>query len=86
MNIKLFFSFLIFILIGTGCKKFLDTKPISSEIEEDFYNNTASVESGVLGCYAALRDVYNNDPILAGLRSDDCYVSQSEGDINLIDG
>lgn len=86
MNIKLFFPFLIIILFSTGCKKFLDTKPISSEIEETFYTNTAEVESGVLGCYSALRDVYNNDPILAGLRSDDCYVSQSEGDINLIDG
>ena len=86
MKIKYFFPLLLLVLAGTGCKKFLDRTPISGSVEENFYRNTAEVEAGVLGCYGSLRDVYNIDPIMAGLRSDDCYVSESEGDVNLIDG
>ena len=86
MKNKCFFFLFILILVGTGCSKFLDREPISSAVEETFYRNTAEVEAGVLGCYSSLRDVYNIDPIMAGLRSDDCYVSESEGDVNLIDG
>ncbi len=70
----------------TGCKKFLDKQPVSSFNEENFYHTTQDVETAVYGCYGALRDVYNLDYILAGLRSDDAYISEAEGDINQIDG
>lgn len=73
------------IIALTSCSKYLEQKPISSLAEEDFYRNTVEVEAGVIGCYAALRDVYNLDPILAGLRSDDAYISVSDGDINQVD-
>jgi hypothetical protein len=69
-----------------ACSKFLNREPISSYTEDNYYRNTQEVETGVYGCYASLRDVYNQDYILAGLRSDDAYISESEGDINQIDG
>src|SRR5882757_3018395 len=73
-------------LAGPGCKKFLDREPISNTTEDAFYKNTNDVETGVIGCYAALRSVYKDDPVLVGLRSDDSYIAESESDINLIDG
>ncbi len=84
-TIYIILSFIAIITIS-GCSKFLDKQPISSLTEENFYRNTSEVETGVIGCYASLRAVYNLDPILAGLRSDDAYISASEGDINQIDG
>jgi starch-binding outer membrane protein, SusD/RagB family len=83
---KKYFVYIIIVVSIIGCSKNLDQKPISSLIEENFYRNAEEVESGVIGAYASLRDVYNLDPILAGLRSDDAYISVSEGDINQIDG
>ncbi|HEY4148525.1 MAG TPA: RagB/SusD family nutrient uptake outer membrane protein [Chitinophagaceae bacterium] len=71
---------------GLGCKKFLDKSPVSSLTQETYYKTTDDVETAVIGCYAALRDVYNDDPVMAGLRSDDSYIAESESDINHIDG
>ncbi len=83
---KKYFIYIIITVSIISCSKNLDQKPISSLVEENFYRNTEEVESGVVGAYASLRDVYNLDPILVGLRSDDAYISVSEGDINQIDG
>jgi len=86
MKIKYFFTVAGCLLLLAGCKKFLDKKPVSSFVEEEYYKTTAEVETGVFGAYGSLRNVYNLDYILAGLRSDDSYISESEGDINQIDG
>ena len=77
---------LIAMFTTVSCNKFLDKQPISSLTEENFYKTTDDVETGVIGAYAAVRPLYNIDYILAGLRSDEAYISQSEGDINQIDG
>ena len=74
------------VLAATGCKKFLDRQPISTSTEDAYYKNTRDVETAVIGCYAALRNVYKDDPVVVGLRSDDSYIAESESDINLIDG
>ena len=74
------------VFAGTGCKKFLDRQPISTSTEDAYYKNTRDVETAVIGCYAALRSVYKDDPVVVGLRSDDSYIAESESDINLIDG
>ncbi|MBS1563284.1 MAG: RagB/SusD family nutrient uptake outer membrane protein [Bacteroidetes bacterium] len=79
------FSSILMLAAGTGCKKFLDRQPASSFTEDSYYKNTSEVETGVIGCYAALRNVYKDDPVLVGLRSDDSYIAESDGDINLID-
>jgi starch-binding outer membrane protein, SusD/RagB family len=84
--IKIIIALLLVVSVLPACKKLLDRKPISTLTEENFYRNTKEVEDGVIGAYAALRPVYNGDYILAGLRSDDSYISESEGDINQIDG
>ena len=83
----------IILLIFTGltlssisCTKYLDRQPISQATEQNFYRNTNEVETGVIGAYSSLQDVYNREYVLAGLRSDDSYISQADGDINQIDG
>ncbi len=85
MKLIQYILILPFLMVLTGCSKFLDKQPNSFNSEDNYYLNTTQVESGVIGCYASLRDVYNIDFILAGLRSDDAYISQSDGDINTID-
>src|SRR4051812_45828098 len=77
---------LLSLTVWCGCSKSLNRKPVSALTEETYYKTTEEVETGVIGAYAALRDVYNLDYILAGLRSDDSYISAAEGDINQIDG
>lgn len=74
------------LLVLAGCSKSLNKKPVSALTETNYYRNTEEVETAVIGDYAALRDVYNLDFILAGLRSDDSYISEAEGDMNQIDG
>jgi len=72
--------------LNISCTKFLDRQPISQATEPNFYRNTNEVETGVIGTYSSLQEVYNRDYVLAGLRSDDAYISQADGDINQIDG
>ena len=74
------------LVLAVSCSKALDKSPISSIPEEEYYRNDDEVQTGVLGAYAALRNVYNYDYVIAGLRSDDSYISESEGDMNQIDG
>jgi hypothetical protein len=82
----LYYSVVSMLLLSAACTKVLDKSPVSSIPEENYYRNTAEVETGVLGAYAALRAVYNYDYVIAGLRSDDSYISDAEGDMNQIDG
>jgi len=85
-NSTCIYLFIIVLPVLTGCSKALDKKPVSTLVEATYYRNTAEVETAVIGDYASLRDVYNLDFILAGLRSDDSYISEAEGDMNQIDG
>lgn len=85
MKNKIAYLFLTLTVLAS-CSKQLDKQPISTLAEDTYYKNDEQVEAGVVGTYAALRDVYNNDYVLAGLRSDDSYISDAEGDQNQIDG
>lgn len=86
MKNRIAYLFILPLLVLVSCEKYLDKHPISSLTEDIYYKNDKEVEAGVVGTYAALRDVYNFDYVLAGLRSDDSYISDAEGDQNQIDG
>ncbi|MFL9484581.1 RagB/SusD family nutrient uptake outer membrane protein [Chitinophagaceae bacterium LWZ2-11] len=80
-------TFLLFALVPVlSCTKSLNKEPISTLTENDFYKTTDDIETQVIGTYASLQEVYNDDYILAGLRSDDAYISEADGNINQIDG
>ena len=86
MRLKHIFLIIISIsILSIGCTKFIDKQPQSFYTQDNFYKDSSQIEAGVIGCYASLRNVYNLDYILAGLRSDDAYISESDGDINQID-
>lgn len=70
----------------SSCKKVLDQNPISTLSEENYYRNTAEIETAVIGCYSSLLPLYNDNYLVVDLRSDDTYVSESEGDYNQLDG
>jgi hypothetical protein len=70
----------VMILSFTGCKKFLDEKPISNLIEETYYRNTDEVETGVIACYDGLQKVYDIEFKLTEIRADNTSGVSLEGD------
>jgi len=70
----------IMILSFTGCKKFLDEKPISNLIEETYYRNTDEVETGMIACYDGLQKVYDIEFKLTEIRADNTSGVSLEGD------
>jgi hypothetical protein len=86
MKIKIFSSsFFILVIMLAGCKKFLDKQPQSNLTEDNFYKNTSEVEQGLIGAYASLRAVYNDDYLVVGVRSDDSYISDAITDDHQLD-
>lgn len=76
---KLILAFLVMTGL-TGCEKFLDQKPISALIENDFYRNTDEVETGVISCYDGLQEVYDMEFKLTEIRADNTSGVSLEGD------
>lgn len=68
------------LLSFTGCKKFLDEKPISNLIEQTYYRNTDEVETGVIACYDGLQKVYDIEFKLTEIRADNTSGVSLEGD------
>jgi hypothetical protein len=70
----------LILLNFTGCKKFLDEKPISNLIEQTYYENTEQVETGVIACYDGLQKVYDIEFKLTEIRADNTSGVSLEGD------
>lgn len=81
MKLKLTTYILLAALVSqTGCKKFLDQKPISGLVEANYYRTTDEVETGVIACYDGLQKVYDIEYKLTELRSDNASGVGLEGD------
>ena len=63
----------------TGCSDFLEIKPQTEIILEDFWNEKADVENVVTGCYSALleADVRNRMMVWGEVRSDNVMSGQN---------
>lgn len=70
MNWKNISLLILVFSILSGCKKFLDQKPISSLVQEAYYSNTSEVETGVISCYDGLQQVYDIEYKTTEVRSD----------------
>jgi len=79
MKTKILFALLITSGL-TGCEKFLDQKPISGLVQENFYRNTEEVETGVIACYDGLQKVYDIEFKLTEIRADNTSGVSLEGD------
>ena len=66
-------------LTQTGCSDFLEIKPQTEIILEDFWNEKADVENVVTGCYSALleSDVRNRMMVWGEVRSDNVMSGQN---------
>ncbi|MEO7212925.1 RagB/SusD family nutrient uptake outer membrane protein [Mucilaginibacter sp.] len=50
-------------ILTFSCKKFLDLKPISTPITNDFFKTANEANSAVAGCYSLLRNALNNKTV-----------------------
>ncbi|WP_198034361.1 RagB/SusD family nutrient uptake outer membrane protein [Dyadobacter tibetensis] len=70
----------VFILSGCNTENFLDLKPESALVEENYFKTTAEVETGVLNIYDALQKVVPAEIQLTELRSDNISPANLEGE------
>lgn len=66
---------LLAILSLTGCEDFLTDEPESVLGQDNFFTTPTRINQGVLGCYAGMKPIMNDEWILTELRSDNTCVS-----------
>lgn len=75
-NIKFTILVLGMILLGACSESFLDSEPITSLTDKNFYKTTADAEMAIVGCYDGLQILYQNGvafPVGAEVFSDNCF-------------
>jgi hypothetical protein len=73
------------LLLFISCKKFLDRQPESGLVEENYFRNTAEVETGVFGIYDGLQAVMQGEYGLTEMRSDMYTPANREGEWGAIE-
>lgn len=71
----LIITLLAAILSFTGCEDFLNDEPESVLGQTNFFTTPVRINQGVLGCYAGMKKVMNDEWMLTELRSDNACVS-----------
>ncbi|MCX6327462.1 MAG: RagB/SusD family nutrient uptake outer membrane protein [Bacteroidia bacterium] len=61
----------------TGCEKFLTDKPQSVLTQVNFYTTPVRINQGVLGCYAGMASITNDEWMFTEIRSDNTCVNNS---------
>lgn len=79
MKTKILIALMLSMSLGS-CKKFLDEKPVSNLIEQNYYRNTDEVETGVIACYDGLQKVYDIEFKLTEIKADNTSGVSLEGD------
>ncbi len=69
------FSSLLVMLSFTACEDFLIQEPESALGQADFFTTPVRINQGVLGCYAGMKKIMNDEWMLTELRSDNTCVS-----------
>lgn len=68
---------LVTMLSFSGCEDFLTDKPESVLTQVDFYTTPTRINQGVLGCYAGMTKVMNDEWMYTELRSDNACISST---------
>ena len=68
-------SSLVAMLSFTGCEDFLKDEPESVLGQVDFFTTPTRINQGVLGCYAGMKNIMNDEWLMTELRSDNTCVS-----------
>lgn len=67
----------------TSCSGFLDSAPITSLVDENFYKTEADASKAIIACYDGLQIVWSDGtawPVAADVMSDDCFGGTGNGD------
>lgn len=75
MRYAILLSSLIVMLSFTACEDFLNEEPDSVLGQAGFFTTPVRINQGVLGCYAGMKSVMNDEWMLTELRSDNTCVS-----------
>jgi starch-binding outer membrane protein, SusD/RagB family len=84
-NISIAMTLSLLTLAGCNTEKFLDLKPESSLVEENYFRTTGEVETGVINLYDALQKTVQSEIQLSELRSDNISPNLLEGEWAAID-
>lgn len=76
-NIRFILIALLATISFSGCEDFIIDKPVSVLTQVDFYNTPTRINQGVLGCYAGMTRVMNDEWMYTELRSDNTCVSST---------
>lgn len=76
---------LIIILLGSGCSEFLETEPITSKVNTNFYQSPGDVEQALIGIYSVLNPgtSHMHSFFISELMSDDRFGGGGGVDIAL---
>ena len=69
----------IFLILFTACDSFIGLNPISTVTTEAVFKTDKDFQDAVIGCYAALRDQYQNFWQFGDLRGDDSEAQMFKG-------
>lgn len=72
------------VLLLTGCSDFLDSNPITSLVESNYYKTEKDAQTALIGCYDGLQNIYtkNDLPTLLApiIMADECFGGTGTGD------
>ena len=82
-TIKIFTLAAILMVMGSCKKSFLDTEPMTTVTDENFYKTPADGYKALVGCYDGLQTVWSDGvslPVAANVMSDDCFGGTGNSD------
>lgn len=82
-NIKIYILALGFFSLTACSKSFLDSEPITTITDVNFYKTTADANKALIGCYDGLQGVWSSGvalPVLAEIASDNCFGGTGNAD------
>lgn len=72
------------LVLLTGCSDFLNSDPITTLVESNYYATEKDAQTALIGCYDGLQSIYTGDdlPSLVGpsFMSDECFAGGGTGD------
>lgn len=75
-KIQIYLLMLGMLLLSACSESFLDSEPITSLTDGNFYQTTEDAELAIVGCYDGIQILYSSGvafPVLSEVLSDDCY-------------
>ncbi len=83
MKIFKIFILPVLLLLTSACKDFLDTEPLTSANEQNYYKTPADAYTALVGCYDGLQRVWTDGialPVASEVFSDDCFGGTGNSD------